>query len=67
MSQEYIQGLSSNIGELERKDKEHSNLAMTAANKIVEQLQVVYDRVDGVLYFKTRVLDPFTQIKGPQD
>lgn len=67
ISQEYIQGLSGNIGDLERKDKEHSDSAMTAANKIVEQLRVVYNRVDGILYFKTRVLDPFAQIKGPQD
>lgn len=65
VSQEYIQGLSGNIGKLERKDKEHTDLVMSTANKIVDQLKYAMNIVDEV--FKIRVLDPYAEIKNPQD
>jgi len=59
--------LDSNISALEKKDNEHSDLAMETAKKIVEQLQLAMDIVDGklTLTFKTRLTDPYLPITKP--
>ena len=61
-SQQFIARLSINISELENKEMEHSDLAMETANKIVDQLQAVMNKVEG-LTFKTRFTDPYSEIK----
>ncbi len=58
--------LESNISALEKKGKEHSDLAMETAKKIVEQLQLAMDRVEGKsLTFKTRLTEPYVPITKP--
>ncbi len=59
-----------NISALEKKRKEHSDLAtdlaMETAKKVVEQLQLAMDRVEGKsLTFKTRLTEPYKPITKP--
>ena len=57
--------LDSNIRELEMKDQVHKDLAMEIANKLVYQLQTVMNKVEGIFNFKTRMTDPYVEIKEP--
>ena len=59
-----------NISELEKKRKEHADLAtdlaMETAKKIVEQLQLAMDKVEGKsLTLKTRLTEPYHPITQP--
>ncbi len=62
--------LDGNISALEKKGKEQSDLAMglamETAKKIVEQLQLAMDRVEGKsLTFKTRLTELYVLITKP--
>ena len=56
--------LESNISALEKKGKEHSDLAMETAKKIVEQLQLAMYKVEGKS-LKTRLTEPYLPITKP--